>query len=108
MGSWELVRSRLATIIGEDGFRVLFARSLHRARMDHPWLARDAVKGDIAFAALRASLEAETPERAKSGSRALATQFHELLNALIGEELAARLIGPTSTIGPADAQEMDR
>lgn len=93
--SWELVRSRLAPIIGEDGFRVLFARSLHRARKEHPWLARDAAKGDIAFAALKASLEAETPERAASGSHALATQFDELLNALIGEELATRLIGPT-------------
>jgi hypothetical protein len=106
--SWEVVRSRLAPIIGEDGFRVLLARSLHRARKEHPWLARDAAQGDIAFAALKASLEAETPERAASGSRALATQFDELLYALIGEELATRLIGSTSTMDREDAQEIER
>jgi hypothetical protein len=87
------VESSLAPIVGEDGFRVLYARSLHRARSKHPWLARDPVKGELPFATLQASLEAESPERAAEGSRALTDNFNELLNALIGEELAARLLG---------------
>jgi len=91
---WDLAQSRLAPIIGEDGFRVLFARSLHRARARHPWLARDPVKGDPPFATLHASLGAESPQRAMEGSRALWDNFNELLNALIGEELATRLLGP--------------
>ena len=33
---WEAVQSRLAPTIGESGFRVLFARSLPRARSQHP------------------------------------------------------------------------
>ena len=41
---------------------------------------------------LKASLESQTPERAKVGNRALMAQFNELLNALIGEQLAARLL----------------
>ena len=92
--SWDSVQSRLAPIIGEDGFRVLFARSLHRARIEHPWLAREPVKADVPFSTLKASLESQTPERAEDGSRALMTQFNELLNALIGETLAARLLRP--------------
>jgi hypothetical protein len=91
---WDLVQARLAPIIGEDGFRVLLARSLHRARAQHPWLARDPVKGDLPFATLLASLERESAQRAAQGSRALQENFDELLNALIGEELATRLLGP--------------
>jgi hypothetical protein len=92
---WSLLQSRLAPIIGEDGFRVLFARSLHRARMEHAWLARTPSKrGKATFSSLQASLKSQTPASASSGSEALANHFNELLNSLIGEELATRLIGP--------------
>ena len=92
---WDIVQSRLAPIIGEDGFRVLFARSLHRARLEHPWLARDPVAGADAFSTLRASLEAQETKQAAGGSRALMENFNVLLHALIGEELASRLLGAT-------------
>ena len=91
--SWGEVQAQLAPIIGEDGFRVLYARSLHRARAQHPWLARDPVKGELPLATLQASLEAAPPQHAAEASRALRKNFNELLNALIGEELAARLLG---------------
>jgi hypothetical protein len=91
---WGLARARLAPIIGEDGFRVLFARSLHRTRGEHPWLARDAAKVEPIFASLKTSIESQTVAHARLGSRALRTNFTELLNALIGEELAAHLLGP--------------
>jgi len=86
------VRSRLAPIVGEDGFRILFARSLHRARAEHPWLAREVVSPDNSFLSLTESLAFQPPERAALGIRALAAHFDDLLHALIGEELAARLL----------------
>jgi hypothetical protein len=86
------MRSRLAPIIGEDGFRILFARSLHRARAEHPWLARETVSPDNSFSSLTESLASQPPERAALGIRGLAAQFDDLLHALIGEELAARLL----------------
>ena len=92
---WEAVQSRLAPIIGESGFRVLFARSLHRARGEHPWLSREPAPGDVPLQMLRASLEAQLPELATLGSRALMENFDELLVALIGEDLVRRLLGPT-------------
>jgi len=88
------VQSRLAPIIGESGFRVLFARSLHRARGEHPWLAREPAPGDLPFSMLKASLEAQLPDLAGQGSRALMDHFKELLVALIGEDLMDRLLGP--------------
>jgi hypothetical protein len=89
---WNLVRSRLAPIIGEDGFRILFARSLHRARAEHPWLAREAASPDNSFSSLTESLASQPPERAAVGVRALAARFDDLLHALIGKALAARLL----------------
>ena len=92
--TWESVQSRLAPIIGESGFRVLFARSLHRARGEHPWLAREPAPEDVPFSMLKASLESQPLERAAQGSRALMDQFNELLVALIGKDLVTRLLGP--------------
>lgn len=91
--TWEQVQSRLAPVIGEDGFRVLFARSLHRARIDHPWLALEAAEDNAPFSMLKASLGSQTHARAEEGSRALMNHFNELLNSLIGKDLAARLLG---------------
>ena len=109
MRNWRLVHSRLAPIIGEDGFRVLFARSLHRARLKHAWLARGGpASADSAFPALQESLASQTPEHATAGSRALAAHFNALLNALIGEELAARLLGPAWPPPGEANQEIDR
>ncbi len=93
--SWGSAQSRLAPVIGEGGFRVLFARSLHRTRIEHPWLARDLVPGADVFSALKASLEAQAPARAASASRALTANFDDLLHGLIGEELASRLLDPS-------------
>jgi hypothetical protein len=105
---WNLVRSRLAPIIGEDGFRVLFARSLHRARAEHPWLAREAVSPDDPFASLTASLASQPPERGAQGIGALVAHFDDLLHALIGEELAARLLLNPSSPPQRTNQETDR
>ena len=91
---WESIVTRLTPIIGESGFRVLFARSLHRARAEHAWLAREPASGDAPFAMLRASLESQPPERATQGSRALMGHFQELLIALIGKDLVSRLLDP--------------
>ncbi|MEP7069907.1 MAG: hypothetical protein ABI789_11725 [Usitatibacter sp.] len=107
--TWEQVQSRLAPIIGEDGFRILFARSLHRARADHPWLARDAVKGKFPFSTLTASLGSQAPALAEEGSCALMNHFNDLLNSLIGKDLAFRLLGKVrETADRPGKQEIDR
>jgi hypothetical protein len=101
------VRSRLAPIIGEDGFKILFARSLHRARAEHPWLAREAASPDNPFSSLTASLASQPPERAALGIRALVAHFDDLLHALIGKELAARLLSCPSAPPRRKRQERE-
>ena len=108
MGNWDLVQSRLSPIIGQDGFRVLFARSLHRARLEHAWLARDPAQIEAPFAALKRSLESQPAQSAADGSRVLVAHFNELLNVLIGKELATRLTGPVRRAAGGMNQEIDR
>lgn len=79
-------------MIGEDGFRILFSRALHLTRSEFPWLARDQKVAGGPFAELKGSLEGQTQERAQEATRRLLVAFTELLNGLIGESLAARLM----------------
>ena len=104
---WDLVRSRLAPIIGEDGFRILYARSLHRARAEHPWLARQAGGSDDPFSSLKASLASQSPAPAAQGIRSHAAHFDDLLHALIGKELAKRLLADPMPPPPRTNQEID-
>lgn len=96
MRAWEEVERRLVPIIGEGGFRILFARSLQLTRRDFPWLARVPTPTQEPFADLEASLATEKPEQVAAGSRALLATFTDLLHALIGEALTDRLIGSDS------------
>ncbi len=101
VASWETVRSRLAPVIGENGFRVLFARSLHKTRPDFPWLVRDDNPAEPAFVALRACFEGQAPERVEAADRKLVAAFIALLNDLIGATLTARLLPPPPRMTPS-------
>ena len=91
--TWDEVAGRLAPIIGEQGFRVLYKRSLHVNASTFPWLApAQTPPADSPFADLRLRLERETPARAEEASRALFATFTGLLNTLIGEALTTRLL----------------
>jgi hypothetical protein len=91
--SWKAAQSRLTPVIGENGFRSLFARSLHLTRREHPWLPGLSAT-DNPFADLQASLEGETQERTQEASRALLATFTGLLRLLIGEALTSCLLDP--------------
>lgn len=94
---WEETRWRLAPVIGEDGFRILFARSLHLTRKTFPWLALPPKPTGQPFADLKASLERETQKHAEEAIRTLFATFIGLLHVLIGEALATRLLESTAS-----------
>ena len=91
--AWERLATRLAPIIGERGFRVLYERSVHLTQSAFPWLAPpDEPQQDSFLAILRQSLERQHPTLAADAHRALLLTFTGLLNSLIGEVLTTRLM----------------
>ncbi|MDB5938464.1 MAG: hypothetical protein JWP77_828 [Polaromonas sp.] len=53
---WQLLAPELISIIGEGGFKPLYARSIRLASRQHPWLAHDGtpLAGNEGFAELQA------------------------------------------------------
>ena len=91
---WEQLAPPLVSIIGEDGFKPLYARSLRLAAKQHPWLAPDLTKSAIQdrFTDLQACLSRQDAAEARLGSRALFTIFLDVLASLIGEALTTYLL----------------
>jgi hypothetical protein len=93
--AWQGLADRLTPIIGERGFRALYARSLHLTQQDFPWmpLAPSGVEVPaLPFSSLRESLQNQHPALAEDAHRMLLTTITTLLNSLIGETLTARLV----------------
>jgi len=105
---WESLATRLAPIIGERGFRVLFARSVQVTQSTFHWLALpDESSQSSFFASLRESLEREQPAVALDAHRALLLTFTRSLNALIGEVLTVRLLQASGPEGSANAHSQE-
>ena len=92
--TWHEIALRLTPIIGERGFRVLYARSVHLAQSTFPWLIPPAESDQMGsyFTSLCESLERQQPAIAADAQRALLLTFTESLNALIGGALTTRLL----------------
>lgn len=93
--AWQGLAERLAPIIGERGFRALYARSLHLTQQVIPWmpLAPSGVDASaLPFSSLKESLQNQHPALAEDAHRVLLATFTALLNSLIGETLTARLV----------------
>ena len=90
---WESLATELRVIIGERGFESLYARSLHRACAQFPWLAPHPPQaaGD-AFRLLATRLNAREPAEAQAASAAFLNVFTDTLILLIGELLTNGLL----------------
>lgn len=91
---WEQLTPELVAIIGEGGFRPLYARSVRLACQQYPWMAHDAQALDASgrLAQLQTCLEAQEPAQAHQASMALFTIFLDMLASLIGETLTNHLL----------------
>jgi hypothetical protein len=90
---WQELAVHLTAIIGEAGFDSLYARSLHRASIKHPWLDHQAAlpRGG-AFTRLRASLHARGMPEAGEASVDLLNVFVDTLTILIGDQVSSGLL----------------
>jgi len=87
----EKLRPKLATLIGDAGFRALLSRALARARAEVPSLRAVQVRADGSLGGL-AEIEAQAdPREIAEGRVALLEQLLGMLVAFIGEDLTLRL-----------------
>ena len=91
---WRQLAPELISIIGEGGFRPLYARSVRLVCVQFPWMVQAAAQPlDIeGFAQLQALLQAQDLAQAGQASTALFTIFLDILASLIGEELTTHLL----------------
>jgi hypothetical protein len=100
---WQQVEGRLVSIIGQEGFRALYRRSLHLTSAAFPWLTTpQRTPLDSPLADLKLRLDGETPARAAEASRALLATFTRSLTDLIGEALTQHILKPVSRAGGSD------
>ena len=90
---FEKLRTPLAMLMGNGGFRALFARALALARTEIPWLRGLHVNTDGALAWEEELHPPLAPPEMLEGRIVLLAQMLGLLVAFIGPGLTARLIG---------------
>lgn len=91
---WERLSAELISIIGEEGFQSLYARSANLNSVTYPWLLLDhaAQSSGSRFAGLQISLESRSLAEASEASKALLITFVDILALLIGDLLTASIL----------------
>ena len=103
---WQSIHADLSKIIGPKGMCALYQRSLYLEHANFPWLdaLQDTALHPGQFDGLREALSQQPVAVGVAANRALLETFCGLLSHLIGESLAARLLGAVWTntaSGPA-------
>ncbi len=91
---WERLAADLISIIGEGGFDSLYARSIHLAGANFPWLmlCSPAEQSGARFAQLKICLEGQDGSDVGEASIALLSKFIDILALLIGEPLTTSIL----------------
>jgi hypothetical protein len=82
--AWEKLAQHLGRLLGSAGVETMWKRSLVLATAEVPWLSSAAT--------LREAMEQQAPEAAAEGFIAVLSMFVGLLERLVGEGLADRLL----------------
>ena len=91
---WEQMATQIISIVGEEGFNSLYARSVYLAQPTFPWLMASALpqQNGQRFAEFKKGLEGQTPLQARAANSLLLLTFTGILAALIGEPLTTRIL----------------
>ena len=106
---WERIALQLAPVIGDVGIRALYARSLHLARAQFPWLSQTekTIQTDYPFASLNPSLAARDASDAIVAAAGMFVTFTTVLITLIGASLTSRLLAPVLTARGSNASAQE-
>ena len=96
---WERVALQLAPVIGSEGVRALYARSLHLVRSQFPWLSQadQTMRTDSPFANLKPGFSGRNGDDAIAAAIGMFVTFTTVLTTLIGTSLTSRLLAPVLT-----------
>ena len=91
---WERMATQIISIVGEEGFNSLYARSIYLTQATFPWLVASPLprQSDLRFAELKANLEGQTPAQASEANIFLLITFADILASLMGELLTTRIL----------------
>lgn len=91
---WKLLASEVIPIIGQDGFMMLYSRSLYMTHSAFPWIAlsQGARPDEPPFMALKTCLEGRSFAEADAASKSLFANFTDILVNLIGEPLTTGIL----------------
>jgi hypothetical protein len=92
---WEQMAIQIISIVGEDGFNSLYARSIFLCQPRFPWLPPTSLPApqiDQRFAGLKTTLEEQAPAQATEANSLLLITFTDILASLIGEQLTTRIL----------------
>lgn len=105
------LRPRLATLMGNIGFRALLSRTLVLANTEFPWTRAVRVEPEGSLAGLDELGTQFDPDEIIEGCAVLLAQMLGLLVAFIGEDLTLRLVRevwPKLPLNNLDAGKGDR
>ena len=91
---WERMATQIISLVGEDGFNSLYARSVFLIQADFPWLGASLMTSQAGprFAELKKILARHAPEQASKANELLLQTFTSILASLIGDELTIRIL----------------
>jgi hypothetical protein len=91
---WEPMATQIISIVGDDGFSSLYARSVFLTQPTFPWLVASSLPSqtDHRFAELKMHLEGQTPAQTSAANSLLLITFTDILASLIGEELTTSIL----------------
>ena len=93
MELWPPLASELVSIIGENGFKSLFNRSIYLTCQTYPWLASGGQQSPkLQFAELHACFHGQNTSEANAANHTLLAIFTNTLATLIGEPLTITIL----------------
>jgi len=93
---WEGLSTELICVIGDGGFRMLFARSVSLANIRFPWLEnfRFPYEGESLFLHFKSCFIGRKVEEMRDANALILSSFIETLSSLIGDTLTTNILRP--------------
>lgn len=91
---WEKLATQVISIVGEEGFCSLYARSVFLAQSTLSWcvVSPQLSQGEYRFAELKINLESQTSAQVIAVNSLLLITFTDILASLIGEQMTNNIL----------------